>query len=53
MTPGTQSLQSWLDGTQHKIRLANEGIVAAQRANTQRAVKKEIGNPFAVLPHVS
>jgi hypothetical protein len=46
-------LQSWLDGTRHKIRLANEGIVAAQRAKAQQAVKKEIGNLFSVFPRVS
>jgi hypothetical protein len=35
-------LAAWLEGTRHKIRLANVGILVVQEA---RASRKETGNP--------
>jgi hypothetical protein len=44
-------LQAWLDGTRHKIRLANVGIVAVQQAKAK--VRSMPEQPWSSFPRVS
>jgi hypothetical protein len=43
-------LNAWLDGTRHKIRLANNAIVAIEKA--QASLPKKMGNMFSMFPRV-
>jgi hypothetical protein len=41
----------WQEGTRHRIRLANAGIVAVQQAQTM--LRSRTGEPLSVFPRVS
>jgi hypothetical protein len=44
-------LNEWLEGTRHRIRLANAGIVAVQQAQTM--LRSTAGDRLSVFPRVS